>query len=87
MCGDLPLNLGLPPVGGQTLLARPPEPQRKKDEAENWEGMVEKNDVPKCSVAVNPLPLCKCLTSCKDLTEVCSIIPLTRPCVSTLQVK
>lgn len=50
-----------------------------------WEGMLEKNEIPKCSMAVNRLPLCKCLT-CKGLAEVCSIILLTKPLVSTSQI-
>lgn len=42
-----------------------------------WDRMLEKVEVPKCPMAVNPLPLCKCQTCCKDLAEACSVIALT----------
>lgn len=68
---DLPLNLGLPPVGlSKTSFLN----LREKRMREKREGMLEKNEVPKCPMAVNPLLPCKCLICCKDLTEVCLII-------------
>lgn len=51
-----------------------------------WEGMLEKNEVPKCLMTANRLPLCKCLT-CKGFAEVRSIILFTKPLVSTLQIQ